>query len=383
MTLNLNKELLNSIKSNNLVIEISDDDYKNINLIIDELNKKYKEELNLIQNSKEKNIINMNYHCNIIKNIIQDSINYLDILNKYNICAFITGSFARCSCKKNSDIDFQLAYPQKYKNEVFKYEEMLYYIISSVVGLKRSSVHAMLVSRLSRENINYLDKTLDDNDLIVKLRSNIGEITYKYTANTKRRIYLQYGNDNSLENVFHYLKNEIENNNKEWSHIFYVFSKNEEFEKYYDELYIYEKELMSNDRIINRINRLKEKINIINDMLNEIDINNISQVKLLYQKKEFALLNEYVSFKRDILLLKGMEWKYINYYENQEYLLNDHVFQKILEYMFYLSEIAEPLGTKFSLHSNEHIELKEYDQLKKKIKNINQEIYLSTNRREK
>lgn len=303
-------------------------------------------------------------------------------MNQFNICAFLIGSFARCSCKKNSDIDFQLSYPQKYKNNIFKYEEMIYYIISSVTGLKRKNVHSMLVSRLNRENINYINKILDDNDLIVKLHSNAGEIIYKYSANTKRRIYLQYGNNNSLENIFDYLKYEIDNNNKEWSHVFYVFSSNDDFNKRYDELYNYEKKLISNDRITKRKCRINKKINEIKKMLNKINTKNISQVKLLYQKKEFALLNEYISFKRDIFLLKNIDWKYINYYENYQYLMDDEIFQKILNYMFFLFEIVEPLGTKFSLHTNACVELKEYKQLKKKMKMINDEIYFITKRKE-
>ncbi len=382
MALNFNKELLESLKTNMLVIEIGDDDYNNINSIINELKIKYKNKLDYIQNNQEKNLYNINYHCDIIKNVIQDIINCFDVVNQFNICAFLIGSFARCSCKKNSDIDFQLAYPQKYKNNIFKYEEMIYYIISSVTGLKRKNVHSMLVSRLNRENINYINKILDDNDLIVKLHSNAGEIIYKYSANTKRRIYLQYGNNNSLENIFDYLKYEIDNNNKEWSHVFYVFSSNDDFNKRYDELYNYEKKLISNDRITKRKCRIKKKINEIKKMLNKINTKNISQVKLLYQKKEFALLNEYISFKRDIFLLKNIDWKYINYYENYQYLMDDEIFQKILNYMFFLFEIVEPLGTKFSLHTNACVELKEYKQLKKKMKMINDEIYFITKRKE-
>ena len=82
-----------------------------------------------------------------------------------------------------------------------------------------------------------------------------------------------------------------------------------------------------------------------------------------------------------IFLLKNIDWKYINYYENYEYLMDDEIFQKILNYMFFLFEIVEPLGTKFSLHTNAYVELKEYKQLKKKMKMINDEIYFITKRK--
>ncbi len=70
MALNLNKELLESLKTNMLVIEIGDDDYNNINSIINELKIKYKNKLDYIQNNQEKNLYNINYHCDIIKNVI-------------------------------------------------------------------------------------------------------------------------------------------------------------------------------------------------------------------------------------------------------------------------------------------------------------------------
>lgn len=330
--------------------------------------------MDFIRKNNDRSIKNMNIHCNIIKKIIHDVIKEFDVIKKYNVCAFITGSFARCSNKKNSDIDFQFAYPQKYKNKIFKYEEMIYYIIATVVGIKRSSVHSMLITRLNRENINYLEKTLDEKKLVVNLHSDNGDIFYEYEPNIKRRIYLQYGNCNSLKNIFKYLKYEVENNNKEWCHVFYVFSQSKEFNNCYDRLFNYEKEIICNERISKRVRRIKEKIIQINELLEKIDTEKISEIKLIYQKKEFAILNEYISYKRDIALFNNIDWKYINYFDNYDYLNSDKAFNNILDYLFIMFDIVEPLEGKYSLHNNENIVLNNYNTLKKEIKKINKEI---------
>lgn len=165
----------------------------------------------------------------------------------------------------------------------------------------------MLITRLNRDNINYLEDNLDKEELIITLHSSKNDIKYTYQANTKRRIYLQYGNNNSLEEIFKYLKYEVENNNKEWAHVFYVFTKKDIFNKYYNQLYQYELSLLNEERIYNRIDRIKDKISNINKLLLDIDKSNISQIKLVYQKKEFALINEYISLKRDLILLDNKE----------------------------------------------------------------------------
>ena len=109
-------------------------------------------------------------------------------------------------------------------------------------------------------------------------------------------------------------------------------------------------------------------------MLKCVDTTNISEIKLIYQKKEFAILNEYISYKRDIALFNNIDWKYINYKDNKKYLLNDNVFENIINYMFLIFDMAEPLGKKYSLHSNEKVVLRNYHKLKNEIININCKI---------
>lgn len=321
----------------------------------------------------------MKKHSDFIKKIINEVLSYFDIIKEYNVCVFMTGSFARCSNKKNSDIDLHFAYSKKYKNKIFKYEEMIYYIIFAILELNRSNIHSMLVTRLSRDNINLLSEILDNNELLVTLDSRIGKISYKYSANTKRRVYLQYGNDNSLTNIFKYLKYEVEHNNKEWAHIFYVFTQTEKFASYYDKMYEYEKKLINKERIDYRIYRIKEKINEINKAILTIDKTNISQIKLIYQKREFALLNEYISYKRDITLFEHKEWKYINFFDNQIYLNKDYIFEYILDYFFKIFEFAEPLGSDYSLHSNKKSNIECYEDLEKIINCINNKLLLAFN----
>ena len=170
------------------------------------------------------------------------------------------------------------------------------------------------------------------------------------------------------------MKYEVENNNKEWSHVFYVFSSKEEFTSRYMQLLTYEKSIINSKRIVKRIERIENKILEINQMLEDIDTTNISDVKLIYQKKEFAILNEYISYKRDVALINNIDWKYINYKDNQRYLLDDQVFESIINYIFLIFDIAEPLGKKYSLHSNEKVVLNNYHELKSEIININNKI---------
>lgn len=380
--LNLNKQLHSSIHTNKLIIDITNEDYDKMIYIINTLENKYQEELKYYQETKEKSLTNIHNHSKLIKKIINDVLKSYDIIKKYKVCVFLTGSFARITNKKNSDIDLHFAYPQIYKEELFKYEEIIYYIISQILNLKRSTIHSMLITRLSRDNINYLETNLDDKELTVTLKNQSKNITYKYSSNTKRRIYLQYGNNNSLEEIFKYLKYEVENNNKEWAHIFYVFTQKDIFNKYYNELYRYEIKILNNQKIIKRINRIKEKISYINDSLLEIDKTNISQIKLIYQKKEFALINEYISLKRDLVLINNQEWKYINYYNNQKYLNKDTNFNDLLNYMYTIFELAEPLGSNYSLHSNKIINIENYQRLENSIKEINYKILTSIKKKE-
>lgn len=379
--INLNNELKESMYTNNLIINITDIDYEKIIELINELKEKYKYEYNIIMESNEKSLEYMNRHCTLVKNIINDVINDFDVVKKYDICIFLSGSFARCSNKKNSDIDLQFAYPQKYKNDIFKYEEMIYYTIATVLNMERSNVHSMLVTRMNRDNMNYFEEQLDDSPLKVTLQSNVGKIEYQYRANTKRRLYLQYCNNNSLEEVFKYLQFEVENNNKEWAHVFYVFSFEKEFSNYYDKLYNYEKSIINMERIEKRKLRINKKIEDITGLLKEIDNDNISDFKMVYQKKEFALLNEYISYKRDISLLNNIDWKYINYFDNQKQLFKDNIFISILNYLFLLFENVESLGKKYSLHSNEIVKIKNYKLLYIAITTINNNILEEVNKR--
>lgn len=373
----LNKELQESIYTNNLVINISDNDYNMINCIIRKLRKKYYyqfQNLRKYQQGLEK----MYFHSNLIKQIIMDVLSNFDFLKKYNVCAFLTGSFARCSSRKNSDIDFHLSYLQKYKEDMFKYEEMIYYIISSIVGIKRSNVHPMLITRLDRKNMDFLQKKLDDHELTVNLHSSIGDVYYKFSSNTKRRLYLQHGNNNSLFNIFAYLKYEVEHNNKEWCHTFYVFTLKNTFKHYYEKLFKYKKKIISKQRLKNRLLRIKDKLLQVEELLKNENLQCIKKWKLIYQKKEFAAFNEYISYKRDVALIQGIDWQYINYYDNyydnQISLNNDKIFKNILDYLFELSKLVEPLGDGYSLHNDEEKCLFCYNKLEKKRIDIKIEL---------
>ena len=60
--LNLNKQLSISIHANNLIIDITNEDYDKMIYVINILKDKYQEELRYYQEIKEKNLTNINNH---------------------------------------------------------------------------------------------------------------------------------------------------------------------------------------------------------------------------------------------------------------------------------------------------------------------------------
>ena len=116
---------------------------------------------------------------------------------------------------------------------------------------------------------------------------------------------------------------------------------------------------------------------IITLLFNTINNLNISEFKTLYQKKEFDLINEYISLKRDICLYSGIDWYTINYYDNLNHLHHDKVFATAIEYMFLLFDITEPLGNRYSLHTNEIIEIADLDSIKNRLIKLNKLIMSS------
>ena len=367
-----NKFLLASFSTNYIAITVTDEEFKKIDYNIKRLKQIYQKEVNNLYSNRS--LYMMNKHCLLVQKIISEVIALFPIMKEYGTCAFLTGSFARCSCKKNSDLDFHIIYTKKYDDESFKYEEIIYYMLSEILNLGRNKIHPMLLTKMHPAILTYLEETLDNNDLNITIKSNAGKYNYKINANLKRRLYLQYCRENTIEKVFAYLKQEVDHKNSEWAHVIRPITMKEEFNNYYNELYKYEKNNINYSNIISRINHIKEKINKINLLFNTIDHLNISEFKNVYQKKEFGLINEYISLKRDICLYNGIDWPTINYYANLTHLSSDQVFTAAIEYMFLLFDITEPLGNRYSLHTNELIRIDYFDNIKNKMIELNKKI---------
>ncbi len=376
-----NKYLLPSLKTNKLIISIDDSEYIKIITNIDRLKNIYLSELKKLY-SQNRNIHMMHEHAKLVQMILKYIMELFPIMEEFGACAFLTGSFARCSCKLNSDLDFHIIYFKEYNDESLKYEEIIYYMLSEILALGRNKIHPMLMTKMHPEISTYLENNLDDSDFDISIRSNNYEISYKVKANLKRRLYLQYCRNNTITNVNNYLKGEIAGENREWSHVICPITMKEQLNSQYEKLYKYEKSIITSDKILSRIINIKNKIAEIDRRLNERKVLDISQFKDIYQKKEFDLINEYISLKRDICLFNNIDWLMINYYDNLAFLKNDLVFNKALEYMFFLFKMTEQLGNRYSLHINEFVAIPNFDKLTTKIMELNKIIQESVHREE-
>lgn len=369
----LNKNLRQSIKTNKLIINITNEEYKQINSLIDKLKNKYHQEIKNITKNKEK-FDKIEAHNLLVKDIIKEIIDNFEIIKKYNVCIFLTGSYARYTNKLNSDLDLHFCYKNKYRNILFKYEEIIYYIFVSIFDLDRGKVHNMILSRIDKNNNNKINNILDHNDLEIILACDTKNIIYKLKGNIKSRIYLQYGNNKDLKNIYNYLKNEILSYNREWAHVFYVFTNEKEFSKYYNKLLQIEMKHNSIEKINTRKENIQKKIEYINQQINKAQKESICDFKNIFQMEAFKLFYEYLSYKRDLYLLSNQEWKFINLKDNREYLTYDPIIDNIENYIYNLFEIVEPLKNKYSIHKDGYIDSKYFNQLTKELFIITQMI---------
>ena len=378
---NFNHYLLDSIKTNRLNIRISDYEYNVIQSNIVKFRTIYQNEIQHLYD-KKRSIYGMYKHTQLVKEIISDVIALFPQMKDYGACCFLTGSFSRCSCKRNSDLDFHVVYLKEYHDESIKYEEIIYYMLSEIFMLGRDKIHPMLLTKMYPSLLSFLDDHLDCSDFTINIISENYTIHYMVSARLKRRLYLQYCKDNSLDRVFRYIKDEIDRNNREWAHVITPITMVDEFCCYYENLYQYEKKNITVHKILFRIQNLKSEIHSMNQLLIHRKQMKISDFKTIYQKKEFNLINNYISLKRDICLFHHGEWRFIHYYDNLNYLRDDIAFQQSLKYMFLLFDMIEPFGNKYSLHRDELLEIGDIELLVKQIKILNKEISISVFREE-
>ena len=365
-----NKYLIDAITTNKININVSDQEFQMIDSNINLLKKEYNNSINIIYNN-HRDLETIKKHCDLVKNIIYEVLELFPIMKQYRAVAFLTGSFARCSCKRNSDLDFHIIYLKEYSDKLFKYEEIIYYMLSIILNIDRNKIHPMLITKMHPEISNYLEKTLNNKNLRISIKSENKSYDYIINNRFKRRIYLQYCYSNNIETMKAYLKNEIGHANSEWAHVFYAITEKNFFDDFYLELLNYEKNILVYKKVINKAIYIKGKIELVSNLLKNNKYSESKDFKNVFQKQEFEIINEYISLKREIVLINNGKWKYINYYDNTEFLKSDIVFWESLEYMFMLFDVVEQLGNKYSLHSNKKININNINNLVNKIKYLN------------
>lgn len=361
--------LRKSIKTNKLIINITSLEYAKMILLKDKLKEKYQKYLLQVKTEQDYNKIQK--HNLLVKEIIKELLNNYPILNKYNVCVFLTGSFARGTNKLNSDLDLHFCYKRKYHKKLFKYEEIIYYIIKEIFELDRTKVHNMISSRIKNKKVDKIINSLDNKPLEIIIKEKHNYTKYIISGNLKKRIYMQYYNNKDLNTLFKYLKKELLNQNKEWVHVFYVFTNQRKFLKYYDKLF--RLELKENDisKIEKRKETMKAQITSIENMLKNANKNSIITFKTIFQMEEFKLFNEYISYMRTRYLLNNNDWKFIDLLNNNTYLNEDNIIKEIKSYMIYLFKIVEPLKNKYSIHEDKYISNKYFLKIENKLLKIN------------
>ena len=87
----IKNKIYESVKNNNLIIKITNDEYVQINLLINKLKHEYNLQLDYIQKNK-KNFDKILLHNQLVKTTIKEVIDHFSVIKKYNVCVFVTGS---------------------------------------------------------------------------------------------------------------------------------------------------------------------------------------------------------------------------------------------------------------------------------------------------
>ena len=224
--------------------------------------------------SYDKEVDFINRHNFLVKKFLKELAAEFRVFKLFSVSIFVTGSFARFSNKINSDVDIHFLYSDVFKRFIYKYEEMYFYIVSYVLGIKRNNIHSVITTKLNKKfNSNA-------NPLTVRLyKDDANYISYSFYENTKKRFFLQYNNSKSYKASNKYIIREILNENREWAHNFYVVLNEKRFNDNYSKLIKFE----DRNRLIDLIENVRKNIK------KDVKLNNdISVIKRVYQQDMFA-----------------------------------------------------------------------------------------------
>ena len=382
-----NFDFINLNQYNIYTINLNKKDFKKIYKCIYILSKKYNGMINELYKTEKNNIKFFDFnnqrkfiinHRNLLVNIINDLLKMYKKELKDLSVVFLSGSFARGTNKMSSDIDLHYFY--KNNNYNYIYEEITFYILSSVFNKSRDCIDPTFIFNIQSENKIMITNKMDKNKLNIILKYKFREIKYSYSSGKKRRFYLQYTNVRDINKLFIYLNKEIKKENNEWCHCFDVIKGKDIFDKFYDEMFNREKIFINNNYITSKIVKLKK---IIENSKKNITNNYISQYKHYYQSETFKWIYEYVSIIRFILIKEKNTVKYLNLLEmydtiQENTIIDKKIFIEIYKYMWNLEKLTvycHESNINYGLHNNDIIDypLKELDEnlecLKKQILN--------------
>ena len=328
--------------NNPVILELTKEQFNLMNQII----KKYTCDLDG-GNNKEYNfekeinniIINKDKVVSILKKVYQE----FKIFKDYAVEIVLTGSYARGTNRIDSDLDLHFIYSNKYKKDLYIYEELYMYTIAQILNIKRERIHSVITTKLKNEEI-----ILDDKPLKVILKYQTWISSYEYYPNTKKRFYLEYLNSKSSTSFFKYLEKEIKGLNREWTHNFLVIS-NFSFNDKYEKLIQVEKEYLTKNNIDKLIEHLLTRLNE-----KDLEIN----LKKKYQVNMYYNIYNTLEVVRLKLIKDGYDipiFNLIEFYNNKYFLeyVKKNNFKLIYNYLYLVKKMSLKISQDneiFSIH---------------------------------
>lgn len=354
----------------------------------------------LLSYNKDEYITLIKTHKKIIIRIIKEVIGFFPQLSHIPHIVFIHGSFAKTLNRLNSDIDLNILYPNKFKNEVLPLEEIISIILQKVIGYSgRDKIHNMMIYTLDNINKDKIESTQDchitfpDGQIYqYKCRPNYDEVMYKIKHSTR-----------DYKDFTDYISNNINLGKcEEWCYSYETISTNcEDYDLY--------KMLKDNDEF--NIQNIDKSIfnnlimsfkNKINEYPLEIEHNaTISNINYNWKVRNLGFIYKTLAIIRRYLFINGTIVNGLNFFE----IFGNPVFTKlfsieelkqieniIFKYIWQLSRIEKVFSTNqinFSSRNYNKIEYRDiceiYDNLYnedfKTVQNeVTNELYKSLNK---
>lgn len=299
----------------------------------------------------------------VVLKIMTDLVGEYKYFN-YNAIIFFTGSYARGIIKEESDFDLNTIYIRGNGKKYKKYEELFYYIVSSVFKLNRKMVHPVFITYNNKNNSKYVSDSMDKKDFDINLTSDSFHIKYKIRGNSKKRIYLQYLNDKNYKKVFNNLQ---DSELREYLFTIKFLNTNGKLKLHYD--FIKNEKWLGGDLSV----KLKElKLYILKSLNQKININNkikIKDIKQYYQQEALQMIYNYILYKKILN----------NNCVNMADLYNQNIFEMsfLLDYVQTISELQKIFVTnklEYSIHSPKIMKLYQFKEIEPYLKKLDNKL---------